>query len=256
MADPTAALHGAVKSESSNSATATLASDSGTVAVGDWLVALIGGAFGATGPTITYSIAKSAGTATVGAQVTPTSPGATVAQTANLDVGSGYRMRTQALYLPVTGAGTLTVTATRQAGTFDHGWIIHFIRVQNPNAVGAVGQVTDLTSSTSESVSLDAVPASNSLVLAFAFDNNGDTAITEPTGMTELGDNGVTAFGIHMESAKKETGGSQSMTFTNMAADVFGRAAIAFEVTSASLPPSPVGRLIAARQSIVRGSYY
>lgn len=229
MAAPTAALHGATKLEVSNGTTNTLASDSGTVAVGDWLVCLIGGLFGVGDPVITYTLAKTAGTSTVGASVTPISPLGAVAKATGSD--TPYTFQVQAIYLPVTGAGTLTATATRTAGSLDHAMCCHFVRVQNPGAIGAVGFTADNVSSTNITVTLDNACGANSTTLMAVFSNNGNGLITEPTGTTELADTDIAAAGCQMESAKDEGSPATSPQFTNLAnVGTHGRCAIAFEI--------------------------
>lgn len=232
MANPTASLYGAAKNfvSTGGSSTNTLASDSGTVAVGDWLFCLVGLGIedGGSGST-DITLAKTAGTATVGASVTPTSAGSTVANVFTSDGGT-FTIRTKVMYLPVTGAGTLTVTATRTAGFHQVGWFIAFVRVQNPGTIGAVGAVTNRTSASSIAVTLDATPASTSLLLMHYFGSNGASGATAPTGTTELEKQVSSAIGMSHESAKKEGSGATTNTFTAIDADVFGRGAICVEI--------------------------
>jgi hypothetical protein len=253
MADPTAALHGVVKSETSNSATNTLVSDSASVAATDWLVALIGGSFadaslGAT----TFTLTKTAGTSTVGTQVVPTSPAATAAGAQV--TGGGVSLYAKALYLPVTGSGTGTFTVTRTAGTIDHAWVCAFARVQNPFVVGAVGNATDAGSAATTTVTLDDLPEALSCLLMVVADNGGSAAITQPSGTTELSDTNISTFGFSTETAKKEgtlaAPPSQANQWSALNAGGFGHAAVAFEIRTTPIwvrnkiivPSAAVGR--------------
>jgi hypothetical protein len=253
MADPTAALHGVVKSETSTSATNTLVSDSASLTANDWLVVLLGGAFadaslGAT----TFSIAKTAGTSTVGAQVTPTSPLSTVALAQVL--GGGVSLYAKAMYLPVTGSGTGTFTVTRTAGSIAHAWVCAFVRVQNPFVVGAVGNVTDAGAATTTTVTLDNAPEATSLLLMLVADNGGSAAITPPAGTTELSDTNLSAFGFSAETAKKEgtiaAPPATANQFSALNSGSQGHAAVVFEVRTTPVwvrntiivPQAAVGR--------------
>lgn len=237
MATPTAALHGVAKAEASNSATATLVSDSAAVTIGQWLMVVVAGFFNdVTVGTTTFTIAKTAGTSTVGASVTPTSPGATSAY-AQLDVGSSYSAYGKVMYLPVTASGTLTVTATRSGGSLDHAWNAGFVAVTNPAAVGSVGSIADLTAATTLTVTNDAALSPNSLLIAACYDNNGAHATTHPSGMTELVDQNNAGAGESFDVAKQEGGSPATANqFANLTATAFGRLGIGVEIMGALVP--------------------
>jgi hypothetical protein len=256
MPDPTAALHGAAKTASGvGSSVATLDSDSASVTNGDWLMVLIGG--GSTNLSNDYTIAKQAGTATVGASVTPTSP---LSQVADVSVNDGgFLAHAKTMYLPVTGDGTLTVRITRTAGTVDFVTFAAFVRVQNPGGIGAVGVLADNPGTSTQTNTLDAAPAGTSLLLGQIYNNAGNGACTQPSGTVELTDQNNASFGTSHESFKKEGSGSQVNQWTGLAnLGAFYRCSVVVEITTAGGGggPAPVGKLIVARQSIVRAGYY
>lgn len=232
MADPTATLHGAAKKEVSTSATAVLDSDSGTVAVGDWLYVCVGGVFDDGGAGATeYVLTQLSGTATVGSAVTPTSPLGLAANVQGNDGGS-YSFRCKHMYLPVTGAGTIVARVTRTAGNIDHAWFATFIRVQAPGTIGAVGRLANNTSVTTFAVTMDATPAATSMTLGSIYENNGVPNIG-PGALTELSDLSD-AFDVAFETGKDEGSASITNTWTNLDLGTLGHAGVLVEIVTAA----------------------
>jgi hypothetical protein len=143
------------------------------------------------------------------------------------------------------GSGTMTFTFNTGSAPQDRQRVIfiaNFYEITGIDVAAPVTQnITGLATTTSQTITLGATPATSSLVfgaLGDSFSGSGFTNIAPPTGYTELNeDKGSTSGAINLETAYKNGSAAAGLTWTNISSGNFGSGAIAIEVKDAGAAP-------------------